>query len=195
MIRHFGFLKTTAIGGMLFLLPLIVIGALLGQAVPVVIAVAEFLGRFIPQRSVGGVSLLVVLAIVCVVLLFFTAGMIARLSLGKRLSGWMERNLLLLFPRYAVVRDQMAGNVGGGIIATSLKPVLVNFDDHQLIAFESDRSESLVIVFVPGAPDPWSGQIVFVEPEQVTPLNMEFASAIDLCKRLGRDSAKGVGAG
>lgn len=192
MERHFGFLKTTALGGILFLLPLIVVGALIGQAVPIVMMLADFLGRFIPQRSVGGVSLVIVLALVLVLLICFGAGVVARLSLGRRFSGWMERNLLLLFPRYAIVRDQMAGNVGGGIVSTTLKPVLVRFDDHQLIAFESDRGDDLVIVYLPGAPDPWSGQIVFVKPEQVSPLNMDFAKAIEICKRLGRESVRAI---
>ena len=188
MLRHFGFLKTTALGGILFLLPLIVIGALIGQAVPMVMTLAEMLGRVLPHRTIGGVSLLIVLALALVLLVCFGAGVVARLSLGRRLSGWMERNLLLLFPRYAVVRDQMAGNVGGGIISTTLKPVLVKFDDHELVAFESDRSADRVAVYLPGSPDPWSGQFVFVRPEQVTPLSIDFARAVDMCKRLGRDS-------
>lgn len=189
MIRHFGFLKTTALGGILFLLPLIVVGALIGQAVPIVMTLAELLGRVLPHRTFAGVSLLIVLAFVLVLLMCFGAGVVARLSLGRRFSGWMERNVLLLFPRYAVVRDQMAGNVGGGIISTTLKPVLVKFDDHHLLAFESDRTKRFVTVYLPGAPDPWSGQIAFVELHRITPLDMDFAKAIDLCKRLGRDSA------
>jgi hypothetical protein len=51
MHRHFGFLKTTALGGLLFLLPLIVIGALAGQAVPIVLTVADVFGKVIPVRS------------------------------------------------------------------------------------------------------------------------------------------------
>jgi uncharacterized membrane protein len=138
---------------------------------------------------VGGVSVLVLLAIACVLGLCFAAGVVARLSLGRRLSAWMEGNLLLFFPRYAIVRDQMAGNVGSGIVEATLKPVLVSFDDHQALAFESDRTAELVAVFLPGAPDVWAGQLIIVPAGRVTPLNMEFWKATDMCKRLGRDSA------
>ncbi len=195
MKRQFGFLKTTALGGVLFLLPLIVIGALVGQAVPIVVAIAEFIGRIIPVSSAWGVALIMALAIGVCVMLCFLAGFIARLSMGRRLSHWMERNVLLIFPRYAVVRDQMAGSVGGGVIQSTLKPVLVTFDDHQVVAFESDRfitadhHPGRVVIYMPGAPDPWSGQIVFVEPHRVQPLDIEFSIAIDMCKGLGRDAA------
>lgn len=192
MRRHFGILRTTALGGVLFLLPLIVVGALIGEAVPIVIAVAEFLGRFIPTRDVAGVSLLVLVAIAICLGICFAAGVVARLSLGKRLSGWVERNVLLVFPRYAIVRDQMAGTVGGGIVESTLKPVLVRFDDHEALAFESDRNTDVggrVVIYLPGAPDPWTGQVIFVDCSRVTPLTIDFGAAIDICKRLGRESS------
>ena len=193
MLRRFGFLRTTALGGVLFLLPLIVLGALIGQAVPIVAAVARFIGKIIPVQGAVGVSIVIALAVALCMLICFGAGMVARLSLGRRLSGWMEHHLTLLFPRYIMVRDQMAGKVGAGLIESSLKPVLVSFDDHQVLAFESERTAERVVIFLPGAPDPWSGQIVFVEPRQVAPLSMEFGRAIELCKRMGHGAAAEIG--
>ena len=43
--KSFGFLKTTAIGGLIFLLPLIVIGILVGEIAPIVLAVAKVLAN------------------------------------------------------------------------------------------------------------------------------------------------------
>ncbi len=76
------FLKTTAIGGLLFLLPLIVIGALIGQVVPIVLSIAEVLGEYIPLKTAGGIGLLILLAVVVVLLLCFAAGLLARWSLS-----------------------------------------------------------------------------------------------------------------
>lgn len=192
MRRPFGFLGTTLLGGVLFLLPLIVVGAVVGQVVPIVVSIAAFIGRFVPGRSPWTVALVMALAVGVCILLCFAAGFFARLSFGRRLSAWMERNLLLIFPRYAVVRDQMAGSVGGGLISTTLEPVLVTFDDYQTIAFEVDRSAERVALYLAGAPDPWSGQVVFVEPRRVAPLDLEFSAAVDLCKRLGRGAASAL---
>ena len=184
------FLKTTAIGGLLFLLPLIVIGALIGQVVPIILTVAEVLGDMIPFKTPGGIALLILLAFVVVLLLCFGAGLLARRSLGKRISETFEKYLLLLFPRYAILKDQMAGSIGGDTTKPRMKPVLAKFDDSVRIGFEIERNDvGLVTVYLPGAPDPWSGITVLMNTERVQPMDIEFGDAITLCEQLGRGSA------
>ncbi len=89
--KSFGFLKTTAIGGLIFLLPLIVIGALVGQVVPIVMTVANLLYEYIPFKTRAGIALLFALSIGIVLLMCFAAGLIARWSIGKKLSRFIEK--------------------------------------------------------------------------------------------------------
>jgi uncharacterized membrane protein len=188
--KAIGFLATTAIGGLLFLLPLIVIGALIGQVVPIVMTVAEALGDIIPVKTPGGIALLILLAIVVVLLLCFAAGLLARYSFGKRISEAFEKNLLLFFPRYAILRDQMADSIGGDETKPQMKPVLAKFDDSSRLGFEIERTEDgLVIVYLPGSPDPWSGNAVLLSADRVQKVDVEFGDAVATCERLGRGSA------
>lgn len=184
------FLKTTAIGGLLFLLPLIVIGALIGQVVPIVMSVAELLGEYIPVKTPGGIGLLILLAIVVVLLLCFAAGLLARRSLGKRITENFEKYLLLLFPRYAILKDQMAGSIGGHETRPRMKPVLVRFEDSQRIGFEIERTdEGLVTVYLPSAPDPWLGTVVLLNADRVDQAEIEFGDTVAIFEQLGRGSA------
>jgi len=184
------FLKTTAIGGLLFLLPLIVIGALIGQVVPIVLTVAEVLGEYIPFKTPGGIALLLLLAVAVVLLICFGAGLLAQRSFGKRLSEGFEKKLLLLFPRYAIFKDQMAGSIGGDESKPRMKPVLARFNDSLRIGFEIERTDSgLVTLYLPGAPDPWSGSVVFLNADRVDPLNVDFGNTVATFEKLGRDSA------
>ena len=190
MTKHLGFLKTTAIGGLIFLLPLIVIGALIGQVVPIVLTIAEALNEVLPVKSASGIALLVALAIAVLLLLCFLAGLTARRSVGRQFSALIEKNLLMLFPRYAILKDQMAGTIGGDAAKPRMKPVLVRFDDATRIAFEIERSEAgLVAIYLPGAPDPWSGHVVHMTAERVEPLEVDFSDAVATCEQLGRGSA------
>lgn len=190
MLERFGFLKTTAIGGLIFLLPLIVIGALLGQVIQIVLTVATVLGEWLPIDTPTEWALVVALALAVVVALCFLAGLAARRSFARRFSQLIEKNLLLFFPRYAIVREQMTGNFCGEIAPTRLKPVLVEFDDAQRIAFEVDRTDDgPVAVYLPGAPDPWSGEINYVASARVAPLDLEFSQALATFEQLGRNSA------
>ncbi len=120
--RLIAFLKTTAIGGLLFLLPLIVLGALVGQIAPIVVAVSSFLNKYVPVKTASGVALLVGLSIAIILLLCFAAGVFARWSLGRKISIAFEA---FGTARYSVLKDQMADTIGGDETKPQMKPVLV----------------------------------------------------------------------
>lgn len=188
------FLRTTAIGGLLFLLPLAVIGALIGQIAPIVMAIAESLGGALPVflKTPSGIALLVVLSIVILLLLCFAAGLLARRSFVASLSRAFEKKLVLFFPRYAILKDVMADSIGGDQNQPRMKPVLVRFDECMRIAFETERDETSkrVVVYLPGSPDPWSGKAVIVDADRVESLDTEFGIAAATCEQLGRGSLK-----
>jgi uncharacterized membrane protein len=188
------FLRTTAIGGAIFLLPLIVVAALVGQVVPIVLSIAEGLGTVLPDavKTVGGITLLVLMAVGILLLLCFAAGVLARVSLSRRISDAFERKLLLLFPRYAIIKDQMADSIGGEHTRPQLKPVLVQCEGMKRIAFETERSDDLriVTVYLPGSPDPWAGNVAVFPSDQVEPLHAAFGEAVAVCEQLGRGTAK-----
>jgi uncharacterized membrane protein len=188
------FLRTTAIGGLLFLLPLIVVGALIGQVVPIVLTVAESLGEILPGfvKTPGGIALLILLAIAILLLLCFAAGILARKSFGRNLSEAFEKKLVLLFPRYAILKDQMADSIGGDQTTPQMKPVLVRFDDCMQVGFETERNEEtqIVAVYLPGSPDPWAGKVVLVGVDRVKGLKTDFGSAVATCEQLGRGSTR-----
>ena len=191
MKKSFGFLKTTAIGGAIFLLPLVFVGILVGQVAQVVMVIAKALGGVIPVKTPLGITLIVLASIAILVLACFGAGIAARRTIGKRLSQFIERNITFFFPRYAIFKDRMAGSIGGDEIRPDLKPVIVRLDDVARIGFEIERSEGgLVTVFLPGAPDPWSGSVAQMSPDRVEPLKAEFSDVIATFEKLGRDSAK-----
>jgi uncharacterized membrane protein len=188
--KTIGFLKTTAIGGVLFLLPLIVIGALVGQVVPIILTIAEALGDIIPLKTPAGIALLVLLALATVLLLCFAAGLLARRSFGRRISEGFEKGLLMLFPRYAILRDQMAGTIGGDETKPQMKPVLASLNNSSRLGFEIERSDDgLVTVYLPGSPDPWSGSVVFLKADRIQRPDIEFGDAVAIFEQLGRGSA------
>ncbi len=186
------FLRTTAIGGLLFLLPLIVVGALVGQVVPIVLAIAEGLAGILPGfiKTPSGIALLFLMSIGILLLLCFSAGLLARWSFSRKFSEAFEKKLVFLFPRYAILKDQMADSIGGDHAKAEMKPVVIRFDEMRRIGFETERCEDngLVSVYLPGSPDPWSGKVAVVEASRVEALDAEFGVAAATCEQLGRGS-------
>lgn len=189
--KSYSFLKTTAIGGLLFLLPLVVISALLGQLIAIVMPIAQTLSEYLPIHTVAGISLLVGLSIAILLLLCFFAGIIARRSIGLKFSQFIEKQVMMLFPRYAIYKDHMVDNIGGSNESTKLTPVKVTFDDYEQLALEVERSDQgLVTIYLPGSPDAWSGTVAIVPAARVHEIDVTFSDLVSTHEKLGRDTVK-----
>ncbi len=188
--RSFGFLRTTALGGLFFLLPLAVLAALLGYVYSIVCVVYDPLKDRIPVSTAAGMATLFAIAVGIILLLCFVAGIIARRAIGRKFSKTVEKQLMTVFPKYAVYKDLLADNIGGPENVPSLDPICVRFDDSYRLAFEADRlNNGLVAVYLPGAPDTWIGRVVLVSPDRIEPVDLPFSECLGIFERLGRDSA------
>ena len=189
------FVKTTVIGGVLFLLPVAIVLFLLGHALkiaiplvkPVVTALDfERLGRF---ADIGAGT---VLAVLLLVLISFTAGMLARTAVGARVSSWFENSLANGLPQYRMVKSMAEGfaHIEG---AGSLKPSLVFIEDGWQIGYTLEPvGDGWVAVFLPAAPTPMSGTLIYLPADRVRPLDISMVEATTLVKRVGIGSAKAL---
>jgi uncharacterized membrane protein len=182
-------LTTTLIGGVVFLLPLIVVLAVLGQGLALMARLAQPLAGLLSTHEVGGVAVASVVALALLLLLCYGAGLLARAAFGRALSERFEDRLQALYPRYTVIKGMAHGfagvNTDGG-----LKSALISFDDHQLLALEVERlADGRVVIFVPGSPDPWSGNVLLVAPERVQPLPVSVPDLNHALKGIGHNCA------
>jgi uncharacterized membrane protein len=140
-------------------------------------------------RAFASVAALVLLLLLC-----FGAGLLSRAAFGRALTDQFEARLQTVYPRYAVIKAMSQG-LHGALGHRVLKPVLVTFDDHQLIAFDIERlDDGREVLFLPGAPDAWSGSVVLVESERIAPLEVDLATLANAQQRLGQGTAALLGA-
>lgn len=185
----FNALKTTVIGGLVFLLPLIVVLVVLGQGMALVSTLAVRVAAFFPEHAIGGVTVATLVALALVLAICYGAGLLARAAFARALSERFEDQLHALYPRYTVIKA-MTQSLGAQAGDKALKTVLATFDDHQLLAMEVERlGDGRVVLFLPGAPDPWSGSVVLVEPQRVQPVSDDITALNRSLKGLGRGSA------
>lgn len=189
--KSFGFLKTTAIGGIFFLLPVVVIAVLLGKVVQVLWVIALQIGKYLPSDTPLNYVLLFLAAVALVILLCFFCGVLARRAFAMRFTSFVEKYLLMMFPRYAIFKEQLSGNIGGEICRNRLRPVLVQFDDYQRLAFEVEETTGeTATIYLPGSPDPWTGTVILIARERVKSLTIEFGVAVGTMETLGHDLQK-----
>lgn len=108
--------------------------------------------------------------------------------MASRLVDSLETNLLMKLPPYALLKTKTQSMLAPDD-ADGLVPVAARFDDSWQMALEIERLEDgKVVVFLPGAPDFWSGSVCVMTADRITPLDLPVLVATKLAKQLGKGS-------
>jgi uncharacterized membrane protein len=183
-------LKTTLLGGILFLVPVAFVAIVLGKIFEISMVIATPLDGLVPLTSVAGVATANIIAIFLILAVCFLAGLLARRSFFSDRMGRLDDFLIDLIPGYAVTKGILGGVANKDDAMAVLRPVLVQFDDYDQIAFEVERDSDNAVIFLPGSPSAWSGVSVVVAISRVTTLNVPPHQAVSLLRVMGRGSLK-----
>ena len=186
-------IKTTILGGLVFLIPCVIVIVLVAKAFVVMGQIAAPLSAWIPIDSIGGIATANIVTVLAILIVCFIAGLVATSLIGRRIYRSMDDKLLMLFPRYAFIKS-MTETMKADDVEKTLKPVRVNFDDQSQIAFEVERSDTgLVTIYLPGSPDPWSGSVAHVTDDRIETLDANFNAVIQSLRKAGRGASQLLG--
>jgi uncharacterized membrane protein len=189
MKNQLDFVKSTVIRGFVFLVPAIIIVVALGKLIGALKVMAKGLAPFFGIETMVGGLMLDILTFALIFLLCFVAGLLAKRATAKRVREKIDTYLLHSFPGYAFIKGIVENLRQTEEIAETFLPVLVWFDDNVQIAFETQRVPGdKVAVYLPGAPNPWSGSVVYVASERVKPLPLTLTEAVRNIRSLGKGS-------
>lgn len=182
--RALGFVRTTLIGGVVFLAPVIVLVVLAAKAGQFLHRLAAPLLRVLPVGTIAGWVVVDAMVIMGVVLGCFLAGLIAHFSLATRFVAKAEANVLWRIPGYGIIKG-LTDSLDPRAMP-SLRPVLVHFDDYAQVAFEVDRTtDGRRVIYLPSAPEPRTGAVVVMNADQVEPLPISFIAAVAAIRAVG----------
>ena len=187
MKRVTEFLKTTIVGGVAVVLPLVLlvvaadlaIEGLLEVLPEVSDGVAESLG--IPPKVYGGVLVL---------LSCFFVGAVVQTRLGGRVFDGVDGALARRVPGYNAARrltEQLRDTRDESLFP--VVSVLVNVPEVERIGFvTSTHEDGKVTVFVPGAPNPASGMVCRIPTDFVSETGMSMSEALEYLLNCGADT-------
>lgn len=173
-------------GGIVFLLPLVVLGMLLAKLGSLLDRLAKPLARWLPLNRVSGVLVADIVLIVLMVVLCFLAGLLAHVSFANRIVKRAEAGVLWRIPGYGLLKGITDG-LDKSAATAAMVPVLIHFDDAAQLAFEVDQlADGRRVIYVPGAPDPRAGSVWVFEKDRVEPVPVTYLRAIAAFRALGR---------
>ena len=183
------FLKSTLVGGLMFLVPVVLLALVLGQALKFAAKIAGPIAAALPVSHVAGVAMATVVAVLLLLLIAFLAGLLARTSPGRRVTHWFEESILGNLPQYRMVKS-LAEGLTQVESDGNLRPVLMRGDEGWMLGYEVEAlADGWRVIFLPASPTPMSGNIIYTEAWRVRPLDLTMHEAMVLVKRLGIGSA------
>jgi uncharacterized membrane protein len=183
------FLKTTIVGGVIFLLPVALVLFILGHALALAAKVIEPVSTHLHIERFGtltGISIVTTLSVVFLVLVSFMAGLAARTAPGARMSGWLENSLLGRMPQYRMVKSMAEGMASAERASSTMKPALIRVDGGWQLCYVLETLDNgWIVVLVPQAPTTMSGNVMYVPPDSVRVLDITMTQATNLVRSIG----------
>ncbi len=182
------FFTRTLVGGVLFLLPLALIAFLVGQMVMVVEPIAGDAAKLVSGLPLGPVWVIII-TVALLIGLAFLAGLAAMTLLGRTLVDRIEGFVLNHVPGYSMIKNAAADAASSMAViddAQRKKAVFVTTDECWQLGFVTDEMDGEVMaVFIPDAPAPEAGTLLFVPRERIVETGLSTADALACLRRLG----------
>ncbi len=172
------FFRDTLTGGILFLLPVVLILVMIGKAFDMLEKISTPIASKLPN-SIFGLDGSKLVAIALLIILCFLSGLMFR---TKRVKGWisiLEDKVLVYVPGYALIKAMTADAVGDST-GKSMIPVAVKDEEIWNLGFLVEETELMCTVFIPDAPRPDAGEIRLVPKESVKKLDVTL-KAFNIC--------------
>jgi uncharacterized membrane protein len=166
------FIKTSLIGGLFVLLPLILFYLLLAEMLQLVVALATPIADLFPKGTFDRVNAPVLMALILIVGASFLFGLALRSMTLRRLGLWIERGALGRLPLYNAVKSLSRALVGANE-DTAFKPAVLNSADgeREIVYIIEDHGDGQVTVLVPWAPASFAGSVKIMSNDRIEMLD------------------------
>jgi uncharacterized membrane protein len=177
--------STTVIGGVLFLMPLLIVLWLVKQAVALTHRALSPVAHLFPGDLLG-VAMIDVAVLLAILAVCFVAGLIARTAMGQDLNRRLEHVILGRIPGFTLVKSAAQGLMGLQS-RSDVESALAMVEDAWVPAFVMEHhADGIMTVFVPSVPTPAAGTVYMLGPERVRILeNVPVTSMVSVVMRLG----------
>ena len=177
------FIKTSLIGGLFVLLPLILLYLLLDEMLQLVVMLATPIADLFPEGTFERINAPVLIGLILIVGASFIFGLALRFMTLRRLGLWIEEKMLGRLPLYSAVKSLSRGLIGAKEDAAFRPAILTSSDDEKEIIYViEEHGDGLATVLIPWAPASFAGSVKIVSRERVELLD---ASLGDTSRVLG----------
>ena len=180
------FFKTTVVGGLVVVIPLMIIYFIFGELVDLLVALTDPITKELPFPAVINVIIATLIAIGAVVIICFVTGLLVRTGWGGAARDWIENKFLARMPIYTMIKNLTHRFVGqSGEQFAPAEVDLYGSDCRLLGLIVEALPDGRVVVFIPLAPTGTVGQVFIVPQERVLKLDATLGSVVNSVTQWG----------
>jgi len=144
-----------------FLLPIVLLLFIFEKAISVVQSIILPIKSHLPDQRILGVGMFWLISLILTLLICYIAGLLSDRKRIKSFLSFIEDNLLVYIPGYAMMKSSADTTIQDG--NENWKVVLINEGDDWKLGIEVDkRSDGYSMIFFPEPPDAQSGDITIM---------------------------------
>jgi len=186
MKKMIEFFKTSLVGGLLVLLPLVLLYLLMNEIIDLLIALATPIADLFPRGLFDNLELPGLIAVILLVGASFVFGLAVRSVYLRRFGLWLEGTLLANLPMYKAVKRLSNGLLGAkedGVF----KPAVMRSDngDREIVYLIEEDGEGQATVLVPWAPASFAGSLKIMSRERIELLDSNLADTSKVLSHWG----------
>jgi uncharacterized membrane protein len=192
MKSSLNFVKTTIIGGIVFLIPFAIVVYVIQQIYSTLYEVVSPLLTSLGIQSIAGGIITVIVIILLILLISFTAGLIVKMSFAKRTGAFFENLALRYIPGYNKLRADVLKNVNKKLAQDETnfydkwQAVIIKDNAGWKIAFiVEETKENIITIFEPHSADLLKGAVKMISKEDIKSIPIENDKAISYLKNYG----------
>jgi uncharacterized membrane protein len=180
------FLKTTAVGGLFVLMPILLLYLLLSEALDLIVTLATPIADLFPKGTFEKVEFPVILGLILILGVSFLIGLGLRSEKGRSLGRWIERTVLGRLPAYKALKRLTSGFAEAGKDGAFRAAVLISDDGERQLAYViEDHADGHVTVLLPWAPAAFAGPVKIVDRKRVELLDANLADVSKVLSHWG----------
>jgi|GEM_PF-2744046 len=182
------FLKTTAVGGLLVIVPVAIVLYVVAQ---LVLALHGAVSQVVDATGIatGRAYVGLALSILAFVALCFVTGLLVRTRAGRWLKRWFARRVGARLPMFRALSNLTRAFIG--VDRKQFSPVEVDLHGTGVMSLGflvENLPDGRRIVFVPSAPMATLGSVFVVPAERITALNASLAETVGVVTQWGLEA-------
>jgi uncharacterized membrane protein len=170
------FLKTTALGGLFVLLPVLLLYLLIAEIVELIVAIATPIADLFPKGTFDEEEFPEIIALILLFGVSFLIGLGMRSETGRNVGQWIETKILGRLPAYHALKSLIGGfsEAEGKRVRTA---VMTNSeDDREIVYVIEDHGDDEVTVLQPWAPAAFAGSVKIVNKKRIQMLEADLGN-------------------